>query len=126
PTAPAEEAAGTGTTAAGSTEVVLTSADASARAIVLHEDKDYYPSADEVYGPDVETLVQEEDTQPITVPIIPPMEAPSVAAAAATAPFMLTARAHDESAAEPVPMSDWHGTFLDAQCVAALAKLPET
>lgn len=32
-------------------------------AVVLHEDKKYYPSAEEVYGPDVETLVQEEDTQ---------------------------------------------------------------
>ncbi|KAJ8953620.1 hypothetical protein NQ314_007224, partial [Rhamnusium bicolor] len=30
-------------------------------AIVLHEDKQYYPSALQVYGPDVETIVQEED-----------------------------------------------------------------
>lgn len=35
-------------------------------AIVLHEDKKYYPSAEEVYGPDVETIVQEEDTQALT------------------------------------------------------------
>lgn len=34
--------------------------------IVLHEDKKYYPSAEEVYGPDVETIVQEEDTQALT------------------------------------------------------------
>lgn len=34
--------------------------------VVLHEDKKYYPTADEVYGPEVETIVQEEDTQPLT------------------------------------------------------------
>jgi len=42
-------------------------------AIVLHEDKKYYPSALEVYGPGVETLVQEEDAQPLTEPIIAPI-----------------------------------------------------
>ena len=31
---------------------------ANANAIVLHEDKKYYPTALEVYGPEVETLVQ--------------------------------------------------------------------
>ena len=43
-------------------------------AVVLHEDKKYYPSASEVYGPDVETVVQEEDTQPLTEPIIKPVK----------------------------------------------------
>ncbi|KAJ1548336.1 hypothetical protein HK405_003625, partial [Cladochytrium tenue] len=43
-------------------------------AVVLHEDKKYYPTAEEVYGPDVETLVQDEDTQPLTVPIIAPIK----------------------------------------------------
>ncbi|XP_015782697.1 116 kDa U5 small nuclear ribonucleoprotein component-like [Tetranychus urticae] len=38
--------------------------------IVLHEDKKYYPSAEQIYGPDVETLVQEEDNQALTEPII--------------------------------------------------------
>ena len=42
-------------------------------AVVLHEDKKYYPSASEVYGPDVETIVQEEDAQPLTKPIIEPV-----------------------------------------------------
>ena len=42
--------------------------------IVLHEDKKYYPSAEEVYGPEVETLVQEEDTQPLSEPIIQPIK----------------------------------------------------
>ncbi|VEL33203.1 unnamed protein product [Protopolystoma xenopodis] len=40
--------------------------------IVLHEDKKYYPSAIEVFGPNVETLVQEEDAQPLTLPLIEP------------------------------------------------------
>lgn len=42
--------------------------------VVLHEDKKYYPSAEEVYGPDVETIVQEEDTQALTEPIIAPIK----------------------------------------------------
>nr|CAG4649929.1 EOG090X00RJ [Sida crystallina] len=46
----------------------------SQMAIVLHEDKKYYPSALEVYGPGVETLVQEEDAQPLTEPIIAPIK----------------------------------------------------
>jgi U5 small nuclear ribonucleoprotein component len=33
--------------------------------IVLHEDKKYYPSAEEVYGAGVETLVEDEDAQPL-------------------------------------------------------------
>ena len=38
--------------------------------VVLHEDKKYYPSHEEVYGPGVETLVEEEDTQPLSEAII--------------------------------------------------------
>ena len=41
--------------------------------VVLHEDKKYYPTALEVYGEEVETTVQEEDTQPITQPIVAPI-----------------------------------------------------
>jgi U5 small nuclear ribonucleoprotein component len=37
---------------------------------ILHEDKKYYASAVEVYGEDVETLVMEEDAQPLSEPII--------------------------------------------------------
>ncbi|KAF2857111.1 hypothetical protein K470DRAFT_297302 [Piedraia hortae CBS 480.64] len=48
---------------------------ATSTAIILHEDKQYYPSVSEIYGPDVETLVQDEDTQPLTQPIIAPIEA---------------------------------------------------
>lgn len=42
--------------------------------VVLHEDKKYYPDASEVYGPDVETIVQDEDTQPLSEPIIAPVK----------------------------------------------------
>lgn len=41
--------------------------------VVLHEDKRYYPSAEDVYGTEVETLVEEEDTMAITEPIIQPV-----------------------------------------------------
>jgi U5 small nuclear ribonucleoprotein component len=41
---------------------------------VLHEDKQYYPSARQVYGAEVETLVQEEDAQPLSEPIIRPVQ----------------------------------------------------
>jgi U5 small nuclear ribonucleoprotein component len=43
-------------------------------AVILHEDKQYYPTAAQVYGEDVEALVQEEDAQPLTEPIIAPVE----------------------------------------------------
>ncbi|KAH8899225.1 P-loop containing nucleoside triphosphate hydrolase protein [Thozetella sp. PMI_491] len=43
-------------------------------AVVLHEDKQYYPTAAQVYGEDVETMVQDEDAQPLTQPIIAPVE----------------------------------------------------
>ncbi|KAJ2856048.1 hypothetical protein FB639_006156, partial [Coemansia asiatica] len=42
--------------------------------IVLHEDKSFYPSAEDVFGPDVEVLVQEEDTQALNEPIIAPIK----------------------------------------------------
>lgn len=36
-------------------------------AVVLHEDKKYYPTAEEMYGKETETLVMEEDAQPLEV-----------------------------------------------------------
>ncbi|KAI4172708.1 MAG: hypothetical protein LQ346_008546 [Caloplaca aetnensis] len=48
--------------------------DGPSNAVVLHEDKQYYPTAQQVYGADVETMVQEEDTQPLTQPIIAPIQ----------------------------------------------------
>lgn len=53
--------------------------EAASNAVVLHEDKVYYPSAAEVFGQDVETLVQEEDAQPITQPIVEPEKVRSFA-----------------------------------------------
>ena len=44
----------------------------SGQQVVLHEDKKYYPTADEVYGEGVETLVMDEDAQPLEVPIVAP------------------------------------------------------
>lgn len=41
---------------------------------MLHEDKQYYPTAQQVYGAGVETLVEEEDAQPLTQPIIAPVQ----------------------------------------------------
>jgi hypothetical protein len=38
------------------------------------QDKKYYPSASEVYGEDVEALIQEEDTQLLTEPIVAPVK----------------------------------------------------
>ncbi|KAL4719058.1 hypothetical protein ACJJTC_015397 [Scirpophaga incertulas] len=42
--------------------------------VVLHEDKRYYPQAVEVYGPEVETVVQEEDTQALDKPLVEPVK----------------------------------------------------
>ena len=52
---------------------------------MLHEDKVYYPSAAEVY-PEAETLVQDEDTQPLTQPIVAPVTARAFSAIEAEAP----------------------------------------
>ncbi|KAI3962704.1 hypothetical protein MKW92_012918 [Papaver armeniacum] len=41
--------------------------------IVLAEDKKYHPTAEEVYGEDVETLVMDEDEQPLEQPIVKPV-----------------------------------------------------
>ena len=46
----------------------------TSNAVILHEDKQYYPTASQVYGEDVETMVQEEDAQPLSVPIVRPVE----------------------------------------------------
>ncbi|KAI9101026.1 P-loop containing nucleoside triphosphate hydrolase protein [Phlyctochytrium arcticum] len=48
--------------------------DAAPSQVVLHEDKKYYMTAEEVYGPDVETLVQDEDTQLLSEPIVAPVK----------------------------------------------------
>eukprot|EP01065_Artemidia_motanka_P025396 TRINITY_DN30400_c0_g1_i1.p1 TRINITY_DN30400_c0_g1~~TRINITY_DN30400_c0_g1_i1.p1 ORF type:complete len:989 (+),score=311.16 TRINITY_DN30400_c0_g1_i1:60-2969(+) len=45
---------------------------ARAQQVVLHEDKRYYPEAEEVYGQGTDVVVGEEDAQPIEEPIIAP------------------------------------------------------
>jgi 116 kDa U5 small nuclear ribonucleoprotein component len=45
----------------------------TARQIILHEDKNYYPDASEVY-PEAEVLVQDEDTQALETPIVAPIK----------------------------------------------------
>lgn len=47
--------------------------DGPSNAVVLHEDKQYYPTASQVYGRDVETMVQEEDAQLLAEPIVKPV-----------------------------------------------------
>ena len=54
--------------------LLTASEDGPSNAVILHEDKQYYPTAQQVYGPDVETLVQEEDAQPLSEPIIAPIQ----------------------------------------------------
>ena len=46
---------------------------AAASAIVLHEDKEHYPSAGEVYGPGVTAAVLDEDAMDLDVPIVEPL-----------------------------------------------------
>lgn len=46
----------------------------STTTMVLQEDKKYFPSALEVYGGSVQILVEEEDAQPLTEPIIAPIK----------------------------------------------------
>ncbi|KYK57599.1 hypothetical protein DCS_04610 [Drechmeria coniospora] len=48
--------------------------DGPSNAVILHEDKQYYPTAQQIYGEEVETRVEDEDAQPLTEPIIAPVE----------------------------------------------------
>ncbi|KAL4855038.1 U5 small nuclear ribonucleoprotein component CLO [Chlorella vulgaris] len=56
------------------TDLALYGEEGSGMAVVLHEDKKYYPTAEETFGKDTETLVQEEDAQALEVPIIAPVK----------------------------------------------------
>lgn len=46
----------------------------AASAIVLHEDKVHYPSAQEIYGEGVKTAVLDEDAMDLDVPIVEPVK----------------------------------------------------
>jgi U5 small nuclear ribonucleoprotein component len=52
----------------------MTLVSSSRKQVVMHEDKEYYPSAEQVFGKEVEAMVQDEDTQPLTEPIIAPIK----------------------------------------------------
>ena len=41
---------------------------------MLHEDKQYFPDAEEVFGQGVDARVEEMDHQPMTKPIIEPIK----------------------------------------------------
>ncbi|KAI9220726.1 P-loop containing nucleoside triphosphate hydrolase protein [Blastocladiella britannica] len=69
-------------------------------AIILHEDKQYYPTHAQVYGDDVETMAQFEDAQPLSEPIIAPVVAkayvhPTLAAHPPTAESLTTTYSRD-------------------------------
>ena len=54
---------------------MISAVDAAAeQQIILHEDKKYYPSAEEVYGSEAEIIIAEEDTQALETPIIAPLK----------------------------------------------------
>lgn len=46
----------------------------SLKLIKFWQDKKYYPTAQEIYGADVETIVHEEDAMALTEPIIAPVK----------------------------------------------------
>ena len=48
--------------------------------VVLHEDKKYYPSAEETFGTGTETLVMEEDAQALEVCLLPSSHLPGPSA----------------------------------------------
>ncbi|KAI4265165.1 MAG: hypothetical protein L6R38_009613 [Xanthoria sp. 2 TBL-2021] len=72
--------------------LIVTTEDGPSNAVVLHEDKQYYPTAQQIYGADVETLVQEEDAQPLTQPIIAPVQQKKFAVQEADLPPVYFAR----------------------------------
>src|SRR3984957_14658147 len=47
--------------------------DGPSKAVILHGCKQDYPTAQQVYGPYVETMVQEYGDQPLTQPVIAPV-----------------------------------------------------
>lgn len=59
--------------------------DENQMSVVLHEDKNYYPAADEVY-PDAEVRVEDEDTQPLETPIVAPVRTKRFALVESTLP----------------------------------------
>lgn len=87
---------------------------AATRAIVLHEDKKYYPEAQEVFGEGVEVLVQDEDAQNISEPIVKPEDLRN---------FSHVERAHKnatEGSEEP-----WFASTFSKAFLTGLSQVPE-
>jgi len=61
-------------------------------AIVLHEDKNYYPEADEVY-PGVNTVLLDEDAQDLTEPLLKPTKAKNFSVLAHDVPELVASPA---------------------------------
>lgn len=74
-------------------------------AVVLAEDKQLYPTALQVFGPDTEVLVEEEDAQPLSEPLV--------------APIVESMSAHFETA-DSIPTSRYSRAYL----AAAVAPFP--
>lgn len=66
-------------------------------AVVLAEDKQLYPTATQVFGPDTEVLVEEEDAQPLSEPLV--------------APIVESASAHFETL-DSIPASHYSRAYL--------------
>ena len=73
-------------------------------AIVLHEDKEHYPSAEQVFGEEVRTAVLDEDAMEIETPLVEPLSTKSIHAK--------SIHSHMESAAEAFAYDD---TYLSVQ-----------
>lgn len=56
-----------------SVEPITTTTDASSSMIVLHEDKEHYPSAEQVYGEGVRAVLLDEDAMDLDTPILEPV-----------------------------------------------------
>ena len=52
----------------------MVTSNSSATQVVLNEDKKYFPSAMEIYGESVQVMVEDEDAQALTEPIIAPIK----------------------------------------------------
>lgn len=80
-------------------EALLKTAPGIDTSIVLHEDKSFYPSARQIYGEDVETIVEYEDRQPLTQPIVVPNK-----------------ELRFEAIENPIPISNEKVNYIQSRC----------
>lgn len=74
----------------------MDSTDPSEGQIVLHEDKNYYPGADEVY-PGVNTVLLDEDAQDLSEPILKPVKSKTFSVLEETPPELTVSPAFTQS-----------------------------